>query len=467
MSEQVPARLTEVRQPTTSIDELTYPLYIPHRGGANIAPENTIDALRAAVELGFKLVEVDCSRLRDGGLMVMHDETPDRTSNLRGSPDRLLTQAVLRGRVNAGDWFASSWPSDLVIPSLSDVLREVGNHICVLIEAKNAGSGAAAVDLALRSELAHTVIVQSFHRDELDAAIKERLPAGLVHETGDVDAAGLRAEGVDYLAVYRDAPPEKVTAAVAAGLDVFVYGVDRRHDHDRLAALGVDGFITDDPVYVSRRLPPFASDPYVAQTYWNGCLPSREGARGTFTPPDWWGYGPDWASASAADGHPGGYEGALQGWACPVAMPAPGDPDGSRAAIGFDAVFDAVRDGDTSRWASIFFGAPDDRPFRDRGAGPDAPHGYHALLRADGELALYRVDAGEAVLLAAARTPPLSLGRTVARLEVRVSPGDVAVARTDAGPDACVSAGDTAHRGGYFHLGRDGAAIRFRDVVIR
>lgn len=467
------SRRFELRQPTISVDELTYPLYIPHRGGANIAPENTLDALRASVELGFKLVEVDCSRLRDGGLMIMHDDTPDRTSNLHGPPDRLLTQAVLRGRISAGEWFSRSWPSDLVIPALSDILREVGNHICLLIEAKNAGSGAAAVDLVLRSELGHTVIIQSFRREELNAAIKAGLPVGLVHETGDVDPATLRAEGVDYVAVDQNAPEANIAAAARAGLMVFVYDVVRRHQHDRLAALGVSGFITDDPVYLSRRLPPFRSDPYVAQTFWHGCLPSVEGARGEFTPPDWWGYGPDWipgAAGDAADPPPvtagRGYHGALQGWACPLPVPGSDDAGGGRTTIGLDLILDAVRDGDTSRWASVFFGARDDRPFRDDGAAEGAPDGYHALLRADGELALYRVDSGAASPLSSVRTPPLELGSTVARIEVLLSPGEIAVARADAGRGAVVRAADTAHRGGYLQLGRDGAAVRFRDVVI-
>src|SRR5699024_2887831 len=130
-----------------------------------------------------------------------------------------------------------------------------------------------------------------------------------VHPTGDVDHKGLRADGVDYLAVREDAPEANVAAALDADLRVFVYGVDRRHQHDRLAGLGVHGFITDDPVYVSRRLAPLPTDAYVAQTFWHGCLPSREGDRGRFTPPDWWGY----ADAAPGDVAPASdYRGALQ-----------------------------------------------------------------------------------------------------------------------------------------------------------
>ncbi|MPZ59752.1 MAG: hypothetical protein GEU93_00365 [Propionibacteriales bacterium] len=454
---QLPEMLTDPRQPVISLDELTFPLYVPHRGGANIAPENTIDALRGAVELGFKLVEVDCSRLRDGGLMVMHDATADRTSNLHGAPHELLTAAVLRGRIDASTWFAAGWPSDLWIPALSDVLREVGNHICLLIEAKNPGSGRAAAELVTRSELGHSVIMASFIRSELDGALEAGLPAGLVHESGDLDHARLRADGVDYLVVRPTAAEATLVSALEAGLVVFVYDLDRRYVHDLLVELGVHGFITDDPMYLSRRLAPLTVDPYVSQTFWHGCLPAPNGDRGYFAHPDWWGY------PARPDGPvPSGYRGALQGWACPVTSDGAG---ASPYSIGFDVVIDEVAGEMAGADASIFFGAPDDRPFPGDRDTPE-PQGYRALLRADGGLEVHRVDAGRTTLLVSTRTPALALGETVARIEITVTTEDVTVARTDTDSPHRIAASDATHRGGYIHLGCQGAAVRFRNVTV-
>jgi glycerophosphoryl diester phosphodiesterase len=70
-------------------------LVIAHRGGPDRAPENTLAAFRGAIALGADGVELDCQRSRDGALVVMHDETVDRTTNGKGAVAD-LTLAQLR-----------------------------------------------------------------------------------------------------------------------------------------------------------------------------------------------------------------------------------------------------------------------------------------------------------------------------------------------------------------------------------
>ncbi|KPC84465.1 hypothetical protein ADL35_17190, partial [Streptomyces sp. NRRL WC-3753] len=89
------------------------PRWIAHRGGSLLAPENSIEAMRMAVELNADAIEMDVYKVADGGLFVMHDATVDRTTNLTGSQATALTvPAALRGRIDAGNWFANTWPSD-------------------------------------------------------------------------------------------------------------------------------------------------------------------------------------------------------------------------------------------------------------------------------------------------------------------------------------------------------------------
>lgn len=433
------------RQPYTSLDELTYPLYVPHRGGANVFPENTIDALRGSVELGFALVEFDAYLLRDGGLMVMHDHTTDRTSNLHGNAADHTTPSVVRGRIDARSSFCHTWPPDLLIPAFTDVLRRFGNHINIMVEAKNAGSGRAIVDDVLRDELGHTVILQSFLREELDPALAHGVAALLLDPAGDVEHAQLRADGVAYVGVRSDAPPENIKAARAAGLTVFAYGVQRRHARDRLLAAGVQGFISDDPLYLSGRPAPYPADPYTAQTYWHGCLASEAGERGSFTGPSEWGY----------TGVEAGYYGTLQGWGCPLS--------GDRYTIALDVAFDA-EDGSGSGWAGMLFGVDDDWQWNDEPRGESLSiGGYQMLLRVDGSLELHRVDDGEATLLHAAATPSLGVGGR-ARVAVTVAPEGLTVSRTDTGDSYTITEG--THRGGYWHLGRRRTAVRFSHVTV-
>lgn len=70
-----------------------------HRGASANAPENTLAAFRRALDLGVASIELDVHTSRGGLLMVIHDDTVDRTSDGSGPV------AELR-RLDAGTWFA-------------------------------------------------------------------------------------------------------------------------------------------------------------------------------------------------------------------------------------------------------------------------------------------------------------------------------------------------------------------------
>jgi glycerophosphoryl diester phosphodiesterase len=61
-----------------------YPKVVAHRGGGNLAPENTLGALRLGASLGFKAVEFDVMLAVDGTPVLIHDETTERTTGVKG-----------------------------------------------------------------------------------------------------------------------------------------------------------------------------------------------------------------------------------------------------------------------------------------------------------------------------------------------------------------------------------------------
>src|SRR5690606_12064194 len=61
--------------------DLQEPIYIAHRGGANIFPENTLEAYEGCISMGVNIIELDVQQLADGALAIMHDTTMDRTTN--------------------------------------------------------------------------------------------------------------------------------------------------------------------------------------------------------------------------------------------------------------------------------------------------------------------------------------------------------------------------------------------------
>ncbi|MDX8345793.1 glycerophosphodiester phosphodiesterase [Rossellomorea sp. YZS02] len=108
-----------------------------HRGVSGEAPENTLAAFKAAAESGAHGIELDVQLTKDGQIVVIHDETIDRTTNGTGYV-KDLTWEQLR-TYDAGSWFHPSFKGES-IPSLEEVLDVVTAHydsMIINIELKN------------------------------------------------------------------------------------------------------------------------------------------------------------------------------------------------------------------------------------------------------------------------------------------------------------------------------------------
>ncbi len=229
------------------------PVVLAHRGASRAAPENTLDAFRAAAALGADGVELDARRTADGLLVVYHDaQLPD------GATVVDLTAAQLR----------AAHPE---VPTLDEALDACEG--LVNVEIKNfpnepdydpdervATEVAAAV---ARRGWFGRVIVSSFTADALDAvrALDERVRTGWLTLPGlaVTDAVPLAlGRGYDALhpersTLLRDDAGVVLGAAHDAGLLVNVWTVDDPSEIAALSAAGVDGIITNVPD-VARRV---------------------------------------------------------------------------------------------------------------------------------------------------------------------------------------------------------------------
>ncbi|MCI0429045.1 MAG: glycerophosphodiester phosphodiesterase [Rhodospirillales bacterium] len=99
--------------------EFRLPAVIGHRGAAAYAPENTLEGVREAAHRGAHWVEFDAKLTGDGVVILMHDDTLDRTTSGRGP----VAQATYReiGLLDAGAWFGAAWRGARV-PRLVDTL---------------------------------------------------------------------------------------------------------------------------------------------------------------------------------------------------------------------------------------------------------------------------------------------------------------------------------------------------------
>lgn len=95
------------------------PILLAHRGLVRHAPENTLPAFAAAIELGLS-IELDVYQTRDEQLVVIHDHTVDRTTNGSGEVNK-MTLAEIR-KLDAGSWFIPSFSGEKV-PTLEEVFK--------------------------------------------------------------------------------------------------------------------------------------------------------------------------------------------------------------------------------------------------------------------------------------------------------------------------------------------------------
>lgn len=229
------------------------PILLGHRGAMARAPENTLGAFRAALDDGGDGVELDVQLAADAVPIVLHDDTLDRTTDLRGLPIRRSAEEL--DDADAGTWFPG-WGREK-IPRLHEVFRALPPGSVINVELK----GPTAITLGLERRVldvirAHPrvkVIISSFHPAQLLAvrALAPEIPIGLL--LSDSSVLPLRT-GWAAAVLLPDAihPPSSlvdgafVAAAHAAGARVHVWAVKDATDADRLLSLGVDGLIVDD-----------------------------------------------------------------------------------------------------------------------------------------------------------------------------------------------------------------------------
>lgn len=98
------------------------PRVIGHRGAAGYAPENTLEGIAEAARRGATWVEVDAKLTADGIVVLMHDDTLDRTTTGRGDVARARYPDIQA--LDAGSWFGPEW-RQVRVPSLADALRQL------------------------------------------------------------------------------------------------------------------------------------------------------------------------------------------------------------------------------------------------------------------------------------------------------------------------------------------------------
>ena len=235
------------------------PLAMAHRGQRATVPEQTLDAYRAAIELGCEAIECDVQLTRDGVAVMLHDLTLDRTTNGHG-PVAEVAWSEVRG-LDAGSWFHPEFAGTRV-PSLDETLElalAAGVPLCIEIKgtAGQAPRTAAVVARILRERgLLDRMFVSSFDHAALAAAREaagrpillapERLPAsGPADPTAAVgQACALGATVLQHR--WEDLTRGVVDALHDVDVAVWSWPIDSLDAIEHSVRVGVDAVIGDD-----------------------------------------------------------------------------------------------------------------------------------------------------------------------------------------------------------------------------
>ena len=223
---------------------------IAHRGASGTAPENTLAAFRRAAAVGAAMIELDVQLTRDGHLVVLHDDTLDRTTDGSGLlADHTLAEVE---RLDAGRWFGAAFAGERV-PTLRAVLAAIDVPLNVELKA---GGGAPLVVSALAVVEAagalERVVFSSFEWELLEAmrAQSSRATVAVLSaEPSILDAVRLAGRiGATAVHLRKDlVTSAAVLVAARAGLVIRAWTVNDAEEKRRLEDAGVAGIFTDYP----------------------------------------------------------------------------------------------------------------------------------------------------------------------------------------------------------------------------
>ena len=223
-----------------------------HRGASAEAPENTLAALRRAIETGATYAEIDVQHTRDGQIVLLHDADLMR---MAGDPRRLAGLSLEElGGIDVGIRHEPSFPGERV-PTLEQAIGLVRDRMKLNIELKynvpDESLAPAVIELLRREDFLDSAVITSLDYAALRQvrSLEPRLRIGhiVTASVGDV----LRSEA-DFLSLNAaKAGSSLVRRAHAAGKQVHVWTVNDAEAMVRMIERGVDNIITDRPALLA------------------------------------------------------------------------------------------------------------------------------------------------------------------------------------------------------------------------
>jgi glycerophosphoryl diester phosphodiesterase len=228
-----------------------------------IAPENTIPAVQAAIDAGIEWVELDVRTTKDGHLVLSHDDNLHKVAGIPGKIKEMSLEEIKA--VDAGSWFANRFSGES-IPTFKEALQYCKNKININIEPKDAAPETLVKEI-LEAEMGNQVIV--YGNGNYIEQIKKLSGNKIATQTG------YNPEKVSFEDLLRLSPssveikanlisPELVSGLQNRGIIVMAQALgenDNKEIWQKCFEAGVDQIITDKPeIALANYLKPIISE---------------------------------------------------------------------------------------------------------------------------------------------------------------------------------------------------------------
>ena len=215
---------------------------IAHRGARAEEPENTLRAIKRALECGAGGVEIDIRLSKDREIVVIHDDTLKRTTNGFGKVGEKTLEQLRTLDAGKGE----------KIPRFSEVLllcKNIGLEL--VVELKEVGMEEIVVHEVIEAGMEESVIISSFYHASL-LKIKELAPkinTGVIISSLPVFPVkiAIDANANVIFSKYPRSNKNFVAEASKKGIGIYSWTINTREDLEKALELGVEGVVTDNP----------------------------------------------------------------------------------------------------------------------------------------------------------------------------------------------------------------------------
>ncbi len=240
-----------------NISNFEKPLIIAHRGYKEKYPENTISAFDSAIDNGALMIELDICLTKDRKIVVIHDETLERTTNGNGLVNDYSLSELKE--LDAGSWFSPEFKNEK-ISTLTEILEKYSQKTMINIEIK---PEAYEKDNPLDSiENQIIKLLQKFNC--IDSVVISSFEAKIIKRISQMTVKPLLSfltetpadsSIVDFIKInnifswnadYKILTKKQITMMHENGIKVLAYTVNDLSEAKRLYKMGVNGIFTDD-----------------------------------------------------------------------------------------------------------------------------------------------------------------------------------------------------------------------------